>query len=239
MFFNKYLLLLITFVAHWTLYVVLLRRLYRHARGASPLTTYEFMRRYDWIHFWWKNGRIFTILLMWWCLSIITPEVKMFSQQGSSVSYKSSYVPFVCKSEFCSPFVNYFYNDTREPLYIYPVYYNNGSFAAVGEMKKIVVIKPGVFYRSPHVNIEYWFDKPREYLFGTPPSSHQGYGVKVWAIDTKTRALENIALIKKRIEEINKYGDFLSPSTIKALENYEQLQKNCEQVRKNEDIHWP
>lgn len=232
MLFNKYLLLLITFVAHWTLYVVLLRRLYRHARGASPLTTYEFMRRYDRIHFWWKDCRIFTILAMWGCLSIITPEVKMFSQQGSSVSYKSSYVPFVCKSEFCSPFGNYFYNDTREPLYIYPVYYNNGSFAAVGEMKKIVVIKPGVLYKSPHVNIEYWFEEPREYLLKLPPSSHQGLGVKVWAIDTKTRALENIALIKKKIEERNKYGGIFNQSTIDAIKNYELLQKYRESVRK-------
>lgn len=220
MLFNKYLLLLITFVAHWTLYVVLLRRLYRHARGASPLTTYEFMRRYDRIRFWWKNVRIITILVMWWCLSIITPEVKMFSPQGGSVSYNSYYVPFVCKGEFCSPFGNYFYNDTGEPLYIYPVYYNNGSFAAVGEMKKIVVIKPGSLCRSPHVNIEYWFEEPREYLFKTPPSSHQGLGVKVWAIDTKAGALKNIALIQKSIEERNKYS-------------YEQLQKYRESVRKN------
>ena len=217
MLFNKYLLLLITFVAHWTLYVVLLRRLYRHARGASPLTTYEFMRRYDRIRFWWKDVRLITILVMWWCLSIITPEVKVFSPQGGSVSYNSYYVPFVCKGEFCSPFGNYFYNDTGEPLYIYPVYYNNGSFAAVGEMKKI---KPGSLCRSPHVNIEYWFEEPNEYLFKTPPSSHQGYGVKVWAIDTKTRALENIALIQKSIEERNKYS-------------YEQLQKYRESVRKN------
>lgn len=235
MFFNKYLLLLITFVAHWTLYVVLLRRLYRHARGASPLTTYEFMRRYDLIHFLWKNVRIITILVMWWCLSIITPEVKVFSPQGGSVSYNSYYVPFVCKGEFCSPFGNYFYNDTGEPLYIYPVYYNDGSFAGVGEKEKIVV-KPGVLYKSLHVNIEYWFEEPNEYLFVLPPSSHQGHGVKVWAIDTKAGALENIALIKKKIEERNKFNAAI---LIDALNKYEQRQKNRELVRKNEDINWP